>query len=76
MLTDDTLRRVKLAAQMRLGKETSNDFPLESMLIEEDTFATCVLNSFNRLLLLMFRMAAVAKLIPSRVLKKVLVIKT
>lgn len=71
MLTDETFRRVRLAAQMRFGKATSNNFPLELMSITEVTFETCVLNSFNRLLLSMFRVAAVSMLIPSRVLKKV-----
>ena len=72
MLREDTFRRVRLAAQMRLGKETSNNFPLELMSITEVTFETCVLNSFNRLLLSMFRVLAVSMLIPSRLLKKVL----
>lgn len=40
MLIDETFRRVMLAAQMRFGKATSKSFPLESMLSEEEMFAT------------------------------------
>jgi len=65
-----------LAAQMRFGNETCSNFPLESMLIEEVTFAIWVLNSFNRLLLLMFRVAQVLMLRPSRLLRNVFVTKT
>lgn len=76
MVILDTFLRVMLAAQMRLGKDKSNNFPLESMLMEELTFTTFVLNSVNRLLLLMFRTAAVSMSMPSRLLRNVLVIKT
>jgi len=72
MLTLETFRSVRLAAQIRFGKETSNSFPLELISIKEVTFETCVLNSFNRLLLSIFSVAAVSMLMPSRVLKKVL----
>lgn len=76
MLMEETFRRVMLAAQTRLGKETSKSLPLESMLSDEVMFATWVLKVFRRLLLLMFNVPTVIKLIPSRVLKKVLVITT
>ena len=76
MLRDETFRRVMLAAQTRLGKATSKSFPLESIFSEEVMFATWVLNVFSLLLLLMSKELTVIKLIPSRVLKKVLVIKT
>jgi len=76
MLRVETFRRVILAAQTRLGKATSKSFPLESILSEEVMFATWVLNVFNRLLLLMSKEVTVFRLIPSRVLRKVLVIKT
>lgn len=65
-----------MATQTRLGKATSKSFPLESMLSEEVMFATWVLNVFNRLLLLMSKELTVFKLIPSRVLRNVLVTKT
>ena len=72
MLMDETFRRVRLAAQMRFGKETSNDCPFELMSITEVTFETWVLNSFRRLLLSIFRVEAVSMLMPSRLLRKVL----
>ncbi len=76
MLIDETFRRVMFAAQIRLGKATCKSCPLESMLTDEVMLATCVLNVFNRLLLLMFNVETLSRLIPSRLLKKVLVINT
>lgn len=69
---DETFRRVMLAAQIKLGNETSRALPFELMLTEEVTLATWVLKVFNRLLLSIWRTETVSKLIPSRVLKKVL----
>lgn len=76
MLIEEIVLSVMLAAQMRLGKATCRSFPLESMLSEEVMLETCVLNCVNLLLLLISRLMTVSKLIPSRLLRKVLVIRT
>lgn len=69
---DETFRKVMLAAQIKLGNETSRELPLELMLTADVTFAIWVLNVFKRLLLSICRVETVSKLIPSRVLKNVL----
>jgi len=65
-----------LLAQIRLGKLISNNRPLEAMLTLVVMLATCVLKVLRRLLLLMSNNSTVIKLMPSRVLKKVLVMVT
>jgi hypothetical protein len=72
MLIVAMFRSVRFAAQIKLGKLTSNAFPLALMVAEEVMLATCVLKVFRRLLLSIWRVWTVFKLIPSRVLKKVL----
>lgn len=72
MLMLETFLRVMLAAQIKLGNETSNELPLELMLTADVMLATWVLKVLRRLLLSICRVATVPKLIPSRVLKKVL----
>jgi len=71
MLTDDTFRRVMLAAQTKLGNSTVRDFPLleTSMLVV--TLAIWVLNVVRRVLSLISITSAVFKLIPSREFRKV-----
>jgi len=72
MLMEETFLKVMLAAQIKLGNETSRLLPLELMLTADVMLATWVLKVFKRLLLSICRVATVPKLIPSRVLKKVL----
>lgn len=72
MLIVAMFRTVRFAAQIKLGKLTSNPFPLALMVAEEVMLATCVLKVFRRLLLSIWRVWTVFRLMPSRVLKKVL----
>lgn len=76
MVMDETFLRVMLAAQIKFGNETSRLLPFALMLTEEVILATWVLKVFNRLLLSISRTETVPKLMPSRVLKKVLEIVT
>jgi hypothetical protein len=76
MLIDETFRRVMLATQIRLGRLTAKSCPLASMLRVEVMLATCVLSVCRRLLLLTSKVCTVIKLIPSRELKKVLLMVT
>lgn len=69
---DETFLKVMLAAQIKFGNETSRSLPFEFMLTDWVTLAIWVLKVFNRLLLSIWRTETVSKLIPSRVLKKVL----
>lgn len=72
MVTDETFLKVMVVAQIKFGNETSRALPFELMSMEFVTLATWVLKVFNRLLLSICKVATVFKLIPSRVLKKVL----
>jgi len=76
MVIEETFLKVMLAAQIKLGNETSRELPLELMLTADVTLETWVLKVFRRLLLSICRVATVSKLIPSRVLKNVLEIVT
>lgn len=76
MLTLEMLRKVMLPPVDKLGNSTAKFFPFASMLRRPVMLATWVLKVVRRLLLLMSMLAAVSKLIPSKVLKKVLVMRT
>lgn len=84
LLTDSRLgklaspasRKVMLLAQTRLGKEQLTDFALNSterawVTLPKETFTT-----LRRLLLLILKILAVTKLIPSRLLRSVSVMRT
>jgi len=72
----ETLRKVMLAAQIKLGKVTANWLPLALMLTALVMLAICVSNCFKLLLLSICRVPTVFKLIPLRVVKKVLLMVT
>lgn len=76
MLKLETFRTVMLAAQIKLGSSTFKLFPLESMMRDSEMLATCVLNSVNRLLLLILIVPTVTRLIPLRSPRKVSVMVT
>jgi len=76
MLIVETFRKTMLAAQIRLGKLTSRLLPLALIKTDEVMLAIWVLKVFSRLLLSIARAATVSRLIPSRVLKNVLLIVT
>jgi len=76
MLTLERLRKVISLAQIKFGNSTSRSSLFAAMLIKEEIEVTWVLTLVNLGLLLMSRVATVSRLIPSRFLKKVLVMTT
>lgn len=74
--TDATSLKVKLPAQIKLGKVTANPLPLAAIVQELVMFPTWVLNAVRWGLLSICRVATVFKLIPLRVFKKVLLMVT
>lgn len=72
MLTLLMALKVMSAAQIKLGRLTSNCWPLAKIMSEEVILATWVLKVFKRLLLSIWIVATVSKLMPSRDDRKVL----